>query len=186
VLTHFLATLLGKILLVNRPNLSSSDMSFRIDPKNIIMETLEDIPEEQRKAFEAYQQATEERRKVEEARELQEFLAYFKERQGKVTQVKEAILPSSSGKAKVTSVVSTSSPSVTPKDVTDMINDHTKLLTNPLHYMLENGLVKIFKTFNPSSDLASVSGIPQAPSSLAPHETLGNPLYSMLKNFTPS
>jgi hypothetical protein len=113
-------------------------------------------------------QATEERRKAEEARELQEFLAYFKkERQGKVTHVKEAILPSTSGKAKVTSAVSISSPSVTLEDVTDMLNDHTKHPTSHLHYMLENSLVKIFKTLNPFSDPTSVSGIPQAPSSLA-------------------
>jgi hypothetical protein len=81
--------------------------------------------------------------------------------------------------------VSTSSPSVTPEDVTGMLNDHTKHLTNHLHYMLENGLVKIFKTLNPSSDPCSVSGIPQAPSS-SQHETLENPPYHMLKNFTPS
>jgi hypothetical protein len=52
--------------------------------------------------------------------------------------------------------------------------------------MLENGLVKIFKTLNPSADLGSVSGITQAPSSSAPHEILENPPYDMLKNFTPS
>jgi hypothetical protein len=131
-------------------------------------------------------QATEEHRKAKEARELQEFLACFKERHGKVTQINEAILPSTSGKAKVTTTISTSSPSVTPEDVTGMLNDHTKHLTNHLHYMLENGLVKIFKTLNPSADLGSVSGITQAPSSSAPHEILENSPYDMLKNFTPS
>jgi hypothetical protein len=54
VLTHFLVTLLGKILWVNQPNLSSSDMASEIDPKNVIMVTLEEIPEEQRKAFKAH------------------------------------------------------------------------------------------------------------------------------------
>jgi hypothetical protein len=83
---------------------------------------------------------------------LQEFLACFKkERQGKVTQVKETILSFASGKAKVMPDVSTSSPSVTIEDVTSMLNDHTKHLRNHLHYMLENGLVKILKTLNPSS-----------------------------------
>jgi hypothetical protein len=82
--------------------------------------------------------------------------------------------------------VSTSSPSVNSEDVTGMVNDHTKHLTNHFHYMLENGLVKIFKTLNPSSDPSSVSCIPQAPSSLAQHETLENPPYRMPKNFTPS
>jgi hypothetical protein len=96
------------------------------------------------------------------------FLACFKkERQGKVTQVKEVILPSNSSKTKVMPAVSISSPSVTPKDVTGMLNDHTKHLTNHLHYMLENGLVKIFKTLNSSADSGSVFGTPQAPSSSA-------------------
>jgi hypothetical protein len=69
-----------------------------------------------------------------------------------------------------------------------MLDDHTKHLTNHLHYMLENGLMKIFKTLNPSSDPTSVSGIPQAPipCSLAQHETLENPPYGMPKSFTPS
>jgi hypothetical protein len=107
-------------------------------------------------------------------------------RQGKITQVKEAILSSTSDKAKVMSDVSTSSPSVTPEDVTGMLNDHTKHLTNHLHYMVDNGLVKIFKTLNPSANPCSVSGNPQAPSSSAQHEALQNPRYSMSMNFTPS
>jgi hypothetical protein len=82
--------------------------------------------------------------------------------------------------------VSILSPSVTPEDLTGMLNDHIKYLINHLHYMLKNGLVKIFKTLNPSSDPSSVSGIPQAPGSSAQHETLENPPYGMLKNFTPS
>jgi hypothetical protein len=185
--TYFLVTPLEKILSDNQPNLSSSDISFEIDPKNVIMVTLEEIPEEQRKAFEAHRQAAEERRKVEKVRELQEFLACFKkERQGKVTDVKEIILPSNSGKTKVMPDVSTSFSSVTPKDVTGTLNDHTKHLINHLHYMLENGLVKIFKTLNPSADSGSAFGTPQAPSSSAHHEALENPLYDMLKNFTPS
>jgi hypothetical protein len=82
--------------------------------------------------------------------------------------------------------VSTLSPSITLEDVTGMLNDHTKHLTNHLHYILENDLVEMFKTLNPSSDPASVSGIPQAPNSSAQHETLENPPYGMPKNFTPS
>jgi hypothetical protein len=70
VSTHFLATPLGKILSVNQPNISSSDMSFEIDLKNAIMVTLEEIPKEQRKVFEAHRQAVEEHRRAEEAREL--------------------------------------------------------------------------------------------------------------------
>jgi hypothetical protein len=111
-------TLLGKIVSVNQLNLSSSAMSTEIDPKNVIMVTLEEIPEQQCKAFEAHRQATEKRRKVEEAQELQEFLACFKkERQGKDTQVKEVVRPSNSGKAKIIPDVSISSPSVTPEDM---------------------------------------------------------------------
>jgi predicted transcriptional regulator len=99
VSTYFLVTPLGKIVSVNQSNLSSSNMTSKIDPKNIIMVTLEKILEEQRRAFEAHQQVVEECRKVKEAWELQEFLAYFKkERQGKVTQVKEVILPSNNVK----------------------------------------------------------------------------------------
>jgi hypothetical protein len=45
-------------------------MSYEIDPKNIIMVTLEEILEEQRKAFKVHRQAAKERRKVEEVREL--------------------------------------------------------------------------------------------------------------------
>jgi hypothetical protein len=84
------------------------------------------------------------------------------------------------------STVSTSSPSVTPEDVTGMLNDHTKHLTNHLYYMLENSLVKIFKTLNPSANSCSVFCTPQAPSSSAQHEALENPPYSMPKNFIPS
>jgi hypothetical protein len=53
-------------------------MSFEVDLKNVIMVTLEEIPEEQCKTFKTHRQAAEERRKAEEARELQEFLACFK------------------------------------------------------------------------------------------------------------
>jgi hypothetical protein len=155
--------------------------------QHTFMVTFEEILEEQHKAFKAHRHATKEHRKVEEAQELQEFLACFKkERQDKVTQVKEVVLPSNYGKAKVMPDVSTSSPSVTPEDVIGMLNDHTELLTNLLHYMLEDSLVKIFKTLNPSSDPNGVSGIPQTLSYLAQHETLENPLYSMSTNFTPS
>jgi hypothetical protein len=68
----------GGISLVNQSNCSSPNMSSEIDPKNDIMLTLEDIPEEQRKAIEARHQAIEERRKAKEVQELQEFLSGFK------------------------------------------------------------------------------------------------------------
>jgi hypothetical protein len=47
-------------------------MYSKIDPNNIIMVTLEEILEEQRKAFKVHRQAAEKRKKVEEVRELQE------------------------------------------------------------------------------------------------------------------
>jgi predicted HTH transcriptional regulator len=170
VSTYFLATPLGKIILVNQLNLSSLNMSSEIDPKKNIMLTLDEIPEEQRKAFEVHGQATEERRKAEEAWELQEFIACFKkERQGKVTQVKEAILPSTNDKAKIMPDVSTLPLSITPEDVSGMLNDHSKHMTNQLKYMLEDGLVKKIKTLSTSSNPYSVPGNPQASSSSALH-----------------
>jgi vacuolar-type H+-ATPase subunit H len=70
-------------------------MSSEIHPKNIIMATLEEVPKEAHRVFEAHHKAAEEHRKAIEARELQEFLACFKKgRQDKITQVKEAVLPS--------------------------------------------------------------------------------------------
>jgi hypothetical protein len=47
-------TPLGRIVSVNQPNLSSLAMSTKIDLKNIIMVTLEEIPEEQRKVFKVH------------------------------------------------------------------------------------------------------------------------------------
>jgi hypothetical protein len=41
-------------------------MSYEVDLKNVIMVTLEEILEEQHKAFKAHRHATEEHRKVEE------------------------------------------------------------------------------------------------------------------------
>jgi hypothetical protein len=82
--------------------------------------------------------------------------------------------------------VSTSSPSVAPEDVSSMLNDHSRHMTNRLKYMLEDGLVKKIKTLSISSDLYSVPGNPQSSGSLAPCELLKNPLYGMPKDFTPS
>jgi hypothetical protein len=77
-------------------------MSSEIHMNNIVMATLVEVPEEARRAFEAHHKASKERRKPVEARELQVFLACFKkDRQGKITQVKESILPSTSGTTEV-------------------------------------------------------------------------------------
>jgi hypothetical protein len=82
--------------------------------------------------------------------------------------------------------VGTSPPSITPEDVSDMLNDHSKHMTNQLKYMLEDDLVKHFKTLSTSSDPYSILGTPQASSSSTPPEPLENPPYGMLKGFTPS
>jgi hypothetical protein len=103
-----------------------------------------------------------------------------------VTQLKEVILPSTSSKAQVMPTVSPSSLSVIPEDVSSMLNDHTKHMTNQLNYMLEDGLVKIFKSLGISSDPSAILGTTHTPSSLAPLNPAGIPLYGMPKNFTPS
>jgi hypothetical protein len=82
--------------------------------------------------------------------------------------------------------VSPSSLSVTPKDVSSMLNEHTKHVTNQLNYMLEDGLVKIFKSLGISSDPSAILGTTHTPSSSAPLNPAGIPLYGMSKNFTPS
>jgi hypothetical protein len=41
--------------------------------------------------------------------------------------------------------VSTLPLSITPEDVSGMLNDHSKHMTNQLKYMLEDGLVKKLK-----------------------------------------
>jgi hypothetical protein len=144
------------------------------------MASFDDVPEAARKAFEEHKKAQEE--------EMQEFFACFtKACRGSITQIKEPILPPIDSKREVcTTQVSDPSTSVTPEDVTDMLNDHTKHLTNHLHYMLESSLEKIIKTLSPSSNSGSVPSISQALSSSARHETLENPPYGMPKNFTPT
>jgi CHAD domain-containing protein len=73
-----------------------------IDSTNIIMAKLEELPKESRKAVEEFQRALKERRKafeeklkVAEEKEMQALLSCFKkDRQGGVTQIQGAILPS--------------------------------------------------------------------------------------------
>jgi hypothetical protein len=58
-----------------------------VDPKNIIMPSLEDLPDDARQLYVKH-------KKICEQEELQMFLASFKkDRQGVVTQVKEITLP---------------------------------------------------------------------------------------------
>jgi hypothetical protein len=175
------------VVSVNQPNLSSSDMTFGIDPKNVIMMTLEEILEEQRKAFEVHQQAVEERRKVEKARELQEFLTSFKkERQGKVTQVKEAILPSTSCMTEVTHNVSISAPSVTQEFVYDMLVDYSKNMENLMQQMIEERKDKFVRNLDISYDSPTVHVYQHALHSSAIHVTLESTQFNTPLNYFPS
>jgi hypothetical protein len=124
-------------------------MSFKIHPKNIVMETLEEVLEEARMAFEAHHKAAEERRKVVEAQELQEFLSCFKkDRQGKITQVMEAILPSTSGTTEVTHNVSILAPSVTHEFVYDMLVYYYKNMENQMQQMIEERIDKFVRNLD--------------------------------------
>jgi hypothetical protein len=53
-------------------------VSSEIHPKNIIMVTLEEVPEDTRKVFDSHRKAVEKHREMNKARELQEFLTCFK------------------------------------------------------------------------------------------------------------
>jgi hypothetical protein len=64
-----------------KPKQSFPMMSSKIHLEDIAMVTLEEVPEDARKAFEEHQRAAEERRRVIETKELQEFLACFKKDQ---------------------------------------------------------------------------------------------------------
>jgi hypothetical protein len=57
---------------------SSPPVSSEIHPKNIIMVTLEEVPEDTRKVFASHRKAIEKHREMNKARELQEFLTCFK------------------------------------------------------------------------------------------------------------
>jgi hypothetical protein len=124
-------------------------MSSEIHPKNIVMATLEEVPEEARRAFKTHHTAAEECRKVVEARKLQEFLTCFKkDRQGKITQVKEAVLPSTSGMTEVTHNVGISAPSVTHEFVYDMLRN----MENQMQQKIEERIDKFVRNLDISYD----------------------------------
>ena len=113
-------------------------MSSEIHLKNIVMVTLEEVSEDARKAFEEHQKIAEERREAAKARQLPEFLACFKQdRQGVVTQVKQAVLPPLNDKTEVIPNVSTWSPSVTYEDVSGMFVAYTKNIKSQVQHMIE-------------------------------------------------
>jgi hypothetical protein len=117
------------------------------------MTMLEEVPGEARRAFEAHHKAAEECRKAVKAQELQEYLACFKkDRQGKITQVKEAVLPSTSGSIEVTHNVSVPAPSVTHEFVYDMLVDYYKNMENQMEQMIEERIGKFVRNLDISYD----------------------------------
>jgi hypothetical protein len=128
-------------------------MSSEIYPKNIVIPTMEEDPREARRVFGAHRKATEERRKAIKGRGLQEFLTCFKkDRQGKITQVKEVILPSTSSTTEVTHNVSISAPSVTHEFVYDMLVDYYKNMKNQMQQMIEERIDKFGRNLDISYD----------------------------------
>jgi hypothetical protein len=169
---------MGKVLQANTQlNRSSPHMSFKINPKNIIMMTLEEVLGDARKAFKAHHKAAEKRRNVEEAWELQGFLQCFKkDQQGNIMQIKKVVPSSSSTATEVVHNV------ITPPS--SVFLNYNKHMTNKLDYMLVDGLAKIFKRLSISPDPSSVLGMNHGLSSSAPHVSLENTQYGMPKNFT--
>jgi hypothetical protein len=111
--------------------------TFEISDKNVVMASLDDVPEEVRKAFE-------ERKKSREVKEMQELLArYVKDCRGSVTQIKEPVLPLIDSTKEVhTAKVSHPSTSVTPEDVSAMFSEHVKLTRNMVGDEVAKGLAK--------------------------------------------
>jgi hypothetical protein len=162
-------------------------MSSEIHPKNIITTTLEEVPEEVGRAFEAHHKAAEERSKAVEARELQEFLACFKkDRQGKITQVKEAILSSTSGTTEVTHNVSISVPSFTHEFIYGMLVDYYKNMKNQMQQMVEERIDKFVRNLDISYDSPTAYVNQHALNSSAIHAPLESTQFNMTLNYFPS
>jgi hypothetical protein len=116
-----------------KPIQSFPMLGSKIHLEEIDMVTLEEVPEDARKAFEEHRRAAEERRRATEAKELQEFLACFKkDQQGVVTQDKQVILPPLDHRAELTCNVSTSSPSVSREVLSNMLVDHNKTMISQM------------------------------------------------------
>jgi hypothetical protein len=80
-------TLLGKKKLTSIVMVGDKGDLSEVDPKNITMLSLDDLPDDARKLYEK-------QKKIREQEELQMFLTSFKkDRQDVVTQVKEIALP---------------------------------------------------------------------------------------------
>jgi hypothetical protein len=116
--------------------------------------------------------------------EPQEFLVCFKkDRQCNVTQVKQVILLSPDKTSEVTCNVSTSFPSISFEDVSNMLVDHSKNVSNQMECMIQDGVAKSLKMLNISSDLLTTHANQHALSSSALHVPLENPQFGMLMNY---
>jgi hypothetical protein len=162
-------------------------MSSEIHPKNIIMTMLEEVSKEARRAFEAHHKASEEYGKAIEARELQEFLTCLKKnRQGKITQVKDVVLPSTSGTTEVTHNVSISTPSVTHEFVYDMLIDYYKNMENQMQQMIEERIDKFVRNLDISYDSPTAHVNQHALNSSAIHLPLESTQFNTSLNYFPS
>jgi hypothetical protein len=87
---------------------------FEVDPKNIIMSCLEDLPNDARQLYDK-------QKKIHEQEELRMFLTSFKkDRQGVVTQVKKIALPPIKGSKDKN--VMTDKPNILNSDVANAID----------------------------------------------------------------
>jgi hypothetical protein len=162
-------------------------MSSEIYLKNIVMATLAEVTREARRAFGAHHKAAEERRKAVKARELQEYLTYFrKDRQGKITQVKEAVLPSTSGTTEVTHNVSISAPSATHEFVYDMLIDYYKNMENQMQQMIEERIDKFVRNLDISYGSPTAHVNQHALNSSAIHVPLESAQFNTSLNCFPS
>jgi hypothetical protein len=113
------------------------DMS-KVDPKNLIMPSLEDLPNDAHQLYEK-------QKKICEQEELQMFLASFKkDRQGVMTQVKEIALPpiKNSKDKKVT----TDKPNILDSDVANAIDGVVSASLNNKFAAASQDLVKMLAT----------------------------------------
>jgi hypothetical protein len=113
------------------------DMS-EVDPKNIIMSSLEDLPDDARKLYKK-------QKKICEQEELQLFLASFKkDRQGVMTQVKEIAFPPI--KDINDQEVTTDKPSILDSDVANAIDGVVSSSLNNKFVAVSQDLEKMLVT----------------------------------------
>jgi hypothetical protein len=162
-------------------------LGSKIHLEEIDMVTLEEVPEDARKAFEEHRRAAEERRRATEAKELQEFLACFKkDQQGVVTQDKQVILPPLDHRAELTCNVSTSSPSVSREVLSNMLVDHNKTMISQMQQTMEEAIHRFFRKLNISYNSPIAHMNHHASNSFATHVPLEITKFNMSLNYFPS